>query len=111
MSEPRWVIDEHGEPVCEFPGTGNVVYVSELYHPATPYNLAVKALSLLRSAITAKCDVALLRRVLSEYLAGNRIVNGHWYSPDENGEPHNINQPATPDELALIETLRTEAGQ
>lgn len=35
---------------------------------------------------TPEFDVALLRRVLSEYLAGNRIVNGHWYAPDETGE-------------------------
>lgn len=108
-------------------------------------------------------DLALLRRVLGEYVQGNQIVDGHWYSPergstpdlppaadvlawihshdhgevayptdhtyrviveatlaaiaalslppDEDSLPHFINQPATPDELALIETLRTEAGQ
>lgn len=61
--------------------------------------------------VKPEADVGLLRRVLSEYVAGNRIVDGYWYSPDENGEPHNLNQPATPDELALIETLRTEDEQ
>ncbi len=69
--QARWTVDKDGYIVCVFP-TGDGVDVRELYHPATPYNLAVTAKALLatlvrdRAAVTQERDA--LRAVVARLL-------------------------------------------